>query len=400
MKKGKHIGLVLFDFPPYSETFFVNMIRVLTENGYRVTVFANQSSKSFVFGDEIEFKRNNVKLFEYDILYLLFNALMALVFSSKSMCRLYLLNKKDGYSIKNNIKSVFYASFLLRHKLDYINYGFANIAFGLENLSIAMKCKSVISMRGFDISIYPLKHEKNYKRIFSKMDYIHTISEDLVQRAYLLGLDKFKPYHLITPAIDIQKFKLNNNLKIHQPLNKEKLSITTVGRLHWIKNYKDILKALQIFKKSQNLKFTFNIVGGGEDLESLKFLTYEYNLSEEIIFHGVLRDTEIVELLELSDVYIQYSLHEGFCNSLLEAQCMGCIAIASNVGGLPENVLDGFTGYLVESHRPDLLADLLAEIIHLSDVELMEIRKNAILRIQNDFNLTKQGKEFLELFSS
>jgi colanic acid/amylovoran biosynthesis glycosyltransferase len=132
----------------------------------------------------------------------------------------------------------------------------------------------------------------------------------------------------------------------------------------------------------------------------LKFLTYEYNLSEEIIFHGVLKDTEIVELLELSDVYIQYSLQEGFCNSLLEAQCMGCIAIASNVGGLPENVLDGFTGFLVESHRPDLLADLLTKITHLSDFELVEIRKNAISRIQNDFNLTKQGKEFLELFSS
>ncbi len=61
-------------------------------------------------------------------------------------------------------------------------------------------------------------------------------------------------------------------------------------------------------------------------------------------------------------IYVQPSLNEGFCNAVLEAQAMGKLTIASNVGGLPENIVDGKTGWLFEN----LSSESLAQQIEMS----------------------------------
>ncbi|MBK7870836.1 MAG: glycosyltransferase family 4 protein [Saprospiraceae bacterium] len=50
---------------------------------------------------------------------------------------------------------------------------------------------------------------------------------------------------------------------------------------------------------------------------------------------------------EKADIYLQYSIQEGFCNAVLEAQAMGLLCIVSDAEGLPENILHGQTGWVV-----------------------------------------------------
>jgi len=57
------------------------------------------------------------------------------------------------------------------------------------------------------------------------------------------------------------------------------------------------------------------------------------------------------------------SLQEGIATSLMEAQAAGVPCVASNVGGIPEVLLDGETGLLVEPGNPRALADALLRVL-------------------------------------
>ena len=60
---------------------------------------------------------------------------------------------------------------------------------------------------------------------------------------------------------------------------------------------------------------------------------------------------DIVKFYKKADIYIQYSIEEGFCNAVLEAQSMGVLTIVSDASGLIENVVDGKTGWVVPKRR-------------------------------------------------
>ena len=91
---------------------------------------------------------------------------------------------------------------------------------------------------------------------------------------------------------------------------------------------------------------------------------------------------------------MQYSLSEGFCNAVLEAQAMGCLCIVSDGGALPENVVHEKSGWVVPKQQPELLAKKLIEIIHMNDKEKHKISKFARQRVIEHFNLKDQAKAF------
>jgi len=95
---------------------------------------------------------------------------------------------------------------------------------------------------------------------------------------------------------------------------------------------------------------------------------------------------------------LQYSIQEGFCNSVLEAQAMGLLVIASNAEGLEENIIDGKTGWIVEKYNPQLLAKKIENIINIKNYKLDLIRKNAIERVSEKFNMDNQVKLFKNFY--
>ena len=77
---------------------------------------------------------------------------------------------------------------------------------------------------------------------------------------------------------------------------------------------------------------------------------------------GWLNEREIRGQLDAADVLVVPSRWEGFGLVALEAMRAGRMVIASNVGGLPEIVKEGVTGWLVPPDAPDELARRLAKI--------------------------------------
>jgi colanic acid/amylovoran biosynthesis glycosyltransferase len=382
------IGIVLSNTPAYSETFFISKIKGLQKKGFEVVLIVGKHQSNFNFCPVLVQPKINTFYFIITLL----KTFWFSITSCSVLKRFIQLERRSGNSRKSILKKIIVNLHILKiRKLDWLHFGFATQAIGRENIASAIGAKMAVSLRGFDINVYPLKHKESYELLWKKVDKVHSISNYLLSEAYRLGLNETVDYKIITPAVKIM------NASIHE--KNALIKITTIGRLHWIKNYSDILKSLKLLK-DKNINFSYHIIGEGNLMEELKYQVYEYGLDTCIIFEGKLSHQETLNLLKLSDLYIQYSYSEGFCNAVLEAQSLGIPAIVSNGGALSENVIHTKTGWVVEKNNPKLLAQKIEEVLSLSDAKKQEMRNTAIERVRKDFNIEKQENEFINFYTN
>jgi colanic acid/amylovoran biosynthesis glycosyltransferase len=389
------IGLVLPSLPGYSETFFHNKIKGLKENGHHVILFIeNRLSNNKYYNGPVKYAPNLSR----NIIFSGFNSIAALLnlglFSFKSMHRFWLLEKANGSSFSKIVKLMVINSHILKYKLDWLHFGFATMGIDRELLGKAIGAKIAVSFRGYDIYVYPLKHPECYAKLWKNSDKIHTLSDGLLNQALRLGLDKYVSVVKITPAVDVNKYSIEKS--VFNPNNT--IRILTVSRLHWIKGIDYVLEALSKVKNS-GYSIEYTMVGSGEEYERLVFAVYQLGLSNDVKFIGKKVHSEIPKLMAVNDIYIQYSVQEGFCNAVLEAQAAGMLCIVSDAEGLSENVLHEQTGWVVPKRQPQLLAEQILNTINMDKERLDKLRFTAIERVKNEFNLEKQKIEFEQFYS-
>jgi colanic acid/amylovoran biosynthesis glycosyltransferase len=292
-------------------------------------------------------------------------------------------------SLKNLIINIH----IIGKPLDWIHFGFATTALGRENLAWAMGVQSAVSFRGFDIGLYPHQHQGCYELLWQRIDKVHTISEDLYQKALELGLDSNIPFNKITPAINIEFFQSGSLEDIHKPLR-----ILTVGRLTWQKGYEYALKALRLLRDKQ-IDFEYHIVGDGNYREAIIYAIHQLKLTDNVILKGQLSPEGVKKEMEWADIYIQPSIQEGFCNAVLEAQSMGLLCIVSDADGLSENVLDGKTGWVVKKRNPISIFKKIISIIDTSVNKLNKVKTNSKNRVLSNFNIYLQHDQWAIFFN-
>lgn len=145
-----------------------------------------------------------------------------------------------------------------------------------------------------------------------------------------------------------------------QPLAGTDAIVGTVGRLVGVKDQKTFLAAAAIVLEACP-KTKFYLVGDGPLREALELQAKELNLTEHVVFTGYRRD--IPELMAKLDIFVLSSLMEGLPITLLEAMALGRPVVVTQVGGMPEVVKDGQTGYLVPTEAPLLMAEAILKIL-------------------------------------
>lgn len=385
------IGLVLSTTPGYSETFFHSKIRGLQKNGIEVHLFCYNKKKDFNLCPVVEGAKvpNNAILMGW---YFTKEYILLLPYLS-TVARYVKLERKEGTGWVTLFKRIYLNAHFLKSKVDWLHFGFATLAVGRETVAKAIGAKMAVSFRGFDIAVYPIKNRGCYSILWKYVDKIHTNSDRLRTLALKLGLCELSPYMKITPAIDVELFRSFKDkiIEVDKPI------FMTTGRLHYIKGFVSTIEALALLK-DQGLDFTYNIVGDGEEYERIAFAAHQLGLKENVHFLGKLPQLEVKQELEKADIYIQYSVHEGFCNAVLEAQAMGKLTIVSNGGGFSENVIDGQTGWIVLKQSPKKLAEQIMKVVLMDEKTKIKISQNAVERVEKEFILEKQKREFLEFY--
>ena len=388
------IGLVIPSVPAYSETFFSNKIKGLEENGFSVVLFVNNPDNGAITSLNVLYApRLNGNLITKGVVstFYLFRSLLLRFRQSR---QLYMLDKADAIGIVQRVKNIISNSHILSESVDWLHFGFGTMVFNRENVAEAIGAKMAVSFRGFDIGIYPLKNPDCYQGLWKKVDKIHVISDDIKDQLYVNGFRDQTKVFKITPAIDTNKFRCEM-----RNFSMDESKIVTIARLHWKKGLEHSLEALALLKK-EGIYFHYTIIGTGEEYERLKFAAYQLGVENQVTFTGKITHDKVKEELSAADIYLQYSIQEGFCNAVLEAQSMGLLSIVSDAEGLSENVIDNETGWVVQRSDTGKLAKKLMEVMHLNILEKERISMNAQKRVSEHFSIEKQNSEFFHFYSS
>jgi len=136
--------------------------------------------------------------------------------------------------------------------------------------------------------------------------------------------------------------------------------IGAVGSLYPVKGHIHLIKALPEILRACPRTLLL-LVGQGELDQALKAEVVKRNLDAHVRFLGFRSD--VPALLSLFDVFVLPALSEGLSMALLEAMAAGKPVVATRVGGNPELVLDGDTGFLINAESPESISDRVVQFL-------------------------------------
>jgi colanic acid/amylovoran biosynthesis glycosyltransferase len=382
------IGIILSRPPAFSETFFRNKIRDLRDQGHEVILYVDHRDTGFTDCPQKSLPARK----SADSMLQLFRTLLLHPVRTVRFIRLERRLRNSWTVIMKNFMNCLHL--LQAGKHDWIHFGFATMAVGRESVARTLGARMGISLRGFDISRFPLRNPGAYRNVWQRVDRVHAISRALLGKAIALGMPPSADTRIIHPAIDNGYFKDEPSAEAFP----ERIQLLTVARLHWTKGIEYTLAALALLARSER-DFHYTVVGDGRELERYVFAAHQFGISDRVTFAGKARHEDLPQYYRKAHIYIQYSVQEGFCNAVLEAQSMGLPCIVSNAEGLPENVLDGKTGWVVPRRQPELLAAKLLEVIAMNPSARAGMCTNAVKRVKEQFDLEKQKSEFVKFFS-
>ena len=211
------------------------------------------------------------------------------------------------------------------------------------------------------------RHILIYRIINKLFRQMITVSDAVKDRIIKEQKASQKLIQTIYNGIDVEEFvsKSKNEKGNLTTLNMNEPIVGIVAGLRGIKGQKYFLDAAHEVHKAHP-KTQFLIVGthlkGDEDYSWPKLEDYATKLgvSEKVIYLGLRKDVPYI--MSLLDVSVLSSLSEGFSNTILESMAAGKPVVATDVGGNPEAIVDGETGFLVPPKDPKALAK---EIIRL-----------------------------------
>jgi phosphatidylinositol alpha-1,6-mannosyltransferase len=236
--------------------------------------------------------------------------------------------------------------------------------------------KVIIGAHGMEV----LKERKPSRQrlirlAFSRAHRGLAVSEYTRQALIRLGVPKDK-VAVIPNGVDVELFRpreRSTSLVQRYDLQGKKV-ILTLARLVARKGQDQVIRALpEVIEKVPSAVYL--LVGQGPDESRLRDLVDSLGLSEQVIFAGYVPDEQLVDHYSLADLYIMASREiaaggdvEGFGITFLEAGACGLPVIGGRSGGVPDAVLEGQTGLLVDPEDSGEIAGALIRI--LSDEDL------------------------------
>ena len=257
----------------------------------------------------------------------------------------------------------------------------------------------VLSVWGADIFDFPnisFLHKAILKYNLSKSDRVLSTSE--------IMKEEIKKY--TKKNIEVTPFGVNTERffprKVESLFSDNDIVIGTVKSLENKYGIEYLIKAFDLVRqRNPDYSLKLLIVGKGTKETQLKKLVKELGLESNTIFTGFINPTEVEKYQNMLDISVSVSIDdsESFGVAVLEASACGKPVIVSNVGGLPEVVEDGKTGYVVEAKNYFTLAEVIEKLI-LNPELRSEIGNNGRERVINKYNWNDSIKQMISVYNS
>lgn len=226
---------------------------------------------------------------------------------------------------------------------------------------------------------YNLKFDLPYYKAFNA---VITVSQEvkngLVEE--LKTLKETLPFEIIKDITDIE-ILLRQSLEYNCDFDADKINIVTVGRLN---EQKGLSIAIEACKQLIHAGYPVQwyIIGEGNERKSLEKLIQKYNLSGSFFLKGSISNP--YPYIKACDIYVQTSLFEGLCLTLIEAACL-CRPIVTT------NFPTAYT--IIENEETGIICEMNPEAVSSSVIRLIndqELKEKFISNLAKMDNNAKQ----------
>ncbi len=314
----------------------------------------------------------------------------------------------DKINLSNKKKEIYYINNVNNAIFTHINHDFVVVhdPQPLPIITCYKKRQTWVWRCHIDIS-RPTKQLWEYLKMFI-----------LKYDAMVVSMDKFKerdipqriiPQYIIRPSIDPLnlKNKMISTSTISKYLSKsgideDKPIICQVSRFDKWKDPSGLVKIFKLLKKKVDCQLIMVGSMATDDPEGQEiFENIEETVRDEKDIHLLINASDIVinALQRKASVVIQKSLKEGFGITVSEALWKGTPVIASNVGGISSQVIEGKNGYLLDPLDYNGFSEKIAYLIKHPDIakKMGSYGKNYV---KNNFLITRHLLDYLKLMKT
>jgi len=213
-----------------------------------------------------------------------------------------------------------------------------------------------------------------FKLVYTLADKVICVSEAV--KKFLVTLKE------IQPSKGVVIYNPVSTPKALPVSKEEQFTIVTVGRLEKVKNQELLLRAFAKIGKDTSRLI---IVGDGRERHRLETLAETLGVYDRVLFTGFTSEPE--GYLSQAHLFVLPSFSEGFGIAAVEAMLLKVPCLCSNVGGLPEIIDDGTTGWLFNPHSESELADKLLTVMAMERTALSLIGQNGYRKVAGTFTV-------------
>jgi colanic acid/amylovoran biosynthesis glycosyltransferase len=351
------IGIIIPQFPSYTETFFLSQVIGLCKKGHDVKVFCSEINQ-----DKNLFDSNKINSFKnLHIQHLDSKNLLVSFIPSVLAKPFHLFEKwdKKKSTLRRALFNELCKYYFLRHKCDVYHFGYSGIALAFSDLFDVIAGKKIISCLGTAENVKTVTEMDRKSKlisIFQKTDLIHAVSYDMKDKIEKLKVAPGKIF-VNHPAVDTDYFKYTTSNRS----GSTPITILSVGRLVFQKGFMIGLKAIEVLAK-KNTVFKWMVIGDGPEREELLFNINLLNLDGCVTLAGRKTKEEIKGFYEKADIFFLPSVTEGMANVVLEAMSMQLPVVSSDCGGMPEVIQHEENGMLCENYNFKQMGEALFQL--------------------------------------
>jgi len=226
-------------------------------------------------------------------------------------------------------------------------------------------------------------------------DHIVAVSNSQKLKLRRLAIDDAK-ITVVHNSINISALRSVQPVDLRRKFGLPEKSIICVaaGRFSSEKGQIFLVRAAKLALKNNNL-LRFLLFGEGPDLENVRAAVARLMNQECVLCPGFERN--ILGCIKGADILINPSISEGLPNVVLEGMALGKPVIATAVGGVPELICHGESGFLVPAGRPEKLADAILRLV--ADPELrIKLKNNGYETVNTSFSFENQMKRLESVY--
>ncbi len=180
-------------------------------------------------------------------------------------------------------------------------------------------------------------------------------------------------------------------------VESSKRVLLSVGRLESNKGFSILIDALARIQEKLPADWIWVLAGRGPEESRLTRQLSELGLSDRARFAGRVSDEELSALYDRCDLFVHPTLYEGSSLVTLEAMAHAKPVVATTVGGIPDKVEEGKTGFLVPPGDADAFGAAILQALSLGD-GLPDLGKEGRRRAESEFNWARRIQNLIDVY--